>query len=401
MTSIRRAFALAATTGVLIVAVTSALSRFARPAHAGDSTPAHFIAHTIDTDLNGGYQVVIADLNHDGKPDIIALAGGLHELRWYENPGWQKHVIVSDIDAPINAAAFDVDGDGIPEIALAYGFSTVYAKSPGIIAILTHNGDPTAPWISKEIDRLPTSHRLRFADIDGNGKKVLVNFPLIGAHAVAPDYRDRVPLVMYRPGEWKRELIAEDSGVVHGILPVQWNGEPRESLLSGSFSGVFLQQFIAGQWTRTKLLDGDPDAWPKSGASDIVVGRLGKSGDERYLATIEPWHGNEIVVYRKSGGAWKRHVIDDTIADGHTIVVGDLDGDGNDEIVVGERAGKRSVYVYRLVNAAEDRWTKEALDDGGMAAAGCAVADLNGDKRLDVVCIGTATANLKWYENRE
>jgi hypothetical protein len=25
--------------------------------------------------------------------------------------------------------------------------------------------------------------------------------------------------------------------------------------------------------------------------------------------------------------------------------------------------------------------------------------DLNGDRRVDVVCIGTATANLKWYEN--
>ena len=34
-----------------------------------------------------------------------------------------------------------------------------------------------------------------------------------------------------------------------------------------------------------------------------------------------------------------------------------------------------------------------------MAGAGCAAADLNGDKRMDIVCIGTATANLKWYEN--
>ena len=34
---------------------------------------------------------------------------------------------------------------------------------------------------------MPTSHRLRFADIDGKGKKVLVNSPLIGAQAIAPD----------------------------------------------------------------------------------------------------------------------------------------------------------------------------------------------------------------------
>jgi hypothetical protein len=33
--------------------------------------------------------------------------------------------------------------------------------------------------------------------------------------------------------------------------------------------------------------------------------------------------------------------------------------------------------------------------------AGCAAADFNADKKMDIVCIGSAsaTANLKWYEN--
>ena len=34
-----------------------------------------------------------------------------------------------------------------------------------------------------------------------------------------------------------------------------------------------------------------------------------------------------------------------------------------------------------------------------IAAAACTVADLNGDGRLDIACIGSATHNLKWYEN--
>lgn len=53
--------------------------------------PVAFVEHTIATDLRGGYQVVVADLNHDGKPDVIALASGMSELVWYENPGWQRH----------------------------------------------------------------------------------------------------------------------------------------------------------------------------------------------------------------------------------------------------------------------------------------------------------------------
>ena len=31
--------------------------------------------------------------------------------------------------------------------------------------------------------------------------------------------------------------------------------------------------------------------------------------------------------------------------------------------------------------------------------SGCAVADFNNDKRIDLACIGASTANLKWYEN--
>src|SRR3981189_1584986 len=52
-----------------------------------------FVAHEISTGLRGGYQVVIADLNKDGRPDIIALASGVPDLVWYENPGWQRHVL--------------------------------------------------------------------------------------------------------------------------------------------------------------------------------------------------------------------------------------------------------------------------------------------------------------------
>ena len=184
-------------------------------AQAPVASPSAFTPHTIDTGLTGGYQVVIADLNRDARPDVIALASGLKELRWYENPSWTKHVLVTGLNRPINAAAHDLDGDGVPEIALAHEFSAVYATGLGVVSILTHQGDPTQPWSIKEIDRLPTSHRVRFADVEGNGKKVLVNFPLIGSQALAPAYRDRVPLVMYRPGNWAREVITDaDEGVV-------------------------------------------------------------------------------------------------------------------------------------------------------------------------------------------
>ena len=360
--------------------------------------PARFAEHTIATGLKGGYQVVVADLNHDGKPDLIALASGMPELVWYENPTWERHVIAGGFSRMINCAAWDTDGDGIPEIVLASGFSNEAKNSVGIVSVLHHDGDPRGKWNVTEIDRLTTSHRLRWADVDGNGKKVLVNAPLTGAHAEAPDYRDHTPLVFYRPGEWKRELIGDQNeGVVHGIYVIDWDGDGRDELLTASFVGIDLYKLGKdGQWTRTEIAKGDPAAWPKGGSSDVAAGRI---GGVRYLAAIEPWHGNRVAFYRQRGASWQRRVIDDALADGHTIVTADLNGDGNDEIIAGFRGGKHSVFIYYADDAHGERWSKRVLDDGGMAAAACSAADLNADGRIDVACIGAATANLKWYEN--
>ena len=364
-----------------------------RTAAAPSSEPG-FVAHEIATGLRGGYQVIAADLNHDGKPDLIALASGLPELVWYENPSWKRHVIGGGFKDLINVAAADVDGDGIPEIAVASAFSTNPRESAGIVALLTHGTDPTQPWTVREIDRAPASHRLRWYT-DRDGQRWLLNAPLAGATAQSPNYDGSTPIYAYRAPDWRREsLPSQEAGVVHAIEPI---GAPfcGGCVLSAGFAGIHRYDRSGGAWTQTLVASGDAAPVPKGGASDVGVGRL--QGGDYFIASIEPWHGNHVVVYRRNGTRTpSRQVIDTSVVDGHTLVTADLDGDGVDEIIVGQRGGSRSVWVYR---ANGPNWARSTLDDGGMAAAGCTTADLNGDSRIDVVCIGTATANLKWYEN--
>jgi hypothetical protein len=81
------------------------------------------------------------------------------------------------------------------------------------------------------------------------------------------------------------------------------------------------------------------------------------------------------------------------------LLTADLNHDGRDEIIAGYRGQGRSVYIYSAGDSKGRRWSRQVLDDGGIGAAGCAVGDLNGDGWPDVACIGTATTNLKWYEN--
>ena len=364
-------------------------------AQEGGAGGASFVAHTIDGDLTSGYQPVVADLNRDGRLDVIGLSTRIGELAWYENPGWERHVLTTGLSRSINAAARDLDGDGIPEIALAHEFGTTHASSLGILSLLTHAGDPTEPWRIREVDRTPTVHRIRWADADGTGRPVLVSAPLSGPAAEPPEYRDAVPVYWYRPDDWTRRTVTDaGQGVVHGLLVKPWRDAGGDAAFTASFSGVHVHRYLDGEWSRETVAAGDPAPWPASGASEVEVGRL---GERDFVATIEPWHGPQVVVYREEAGSWERQVIDE-IGSGHTIVTADFNGDGRDEIVTGDRGDTRRLYLYAATDAGGAAWSRRILDED-MSPSGCAVADLNGDARIDLICIGGRTANLKWYEN--
>jgi len=366
----------------------------ADPLQAGDLP--RFREQVVTRSIKLGYQLVSADLNRDGKTDLIAVDEQATELAWFENPTWTRHVLAEDVPRPLNAASWDVDADGVPEIVLAYRFDPHPEKSVGNVVLLKSGPDPRKPWTAREIDRVPTAHRVRWIDPQGNGNKVLLLGPVVGQR-FPPQEGDSVPIYLYRPGEWKRETISrEPGGVLHAIHPVSWDGSRREQLLTASYLGLHRLQFAADGWKATHLCSGDPRPWPLCGSSEV---RLGQLGEHRFLAVIEPWHGNQVVVYLPQEERWNRTVIEDQMENGHALAVGDLDGDGRDEIVSGFRGKGRQLSVHQAADPLGRRWHKTVLDDGGIAGADCLVEDLTGDGRPDIACIGASTGNVKLYEN--
>lgn len=359
--------------------------------------PLQFKEYTVTSGLKMGYQLVAADLNGDGRLDLIALDERGAELTWYEAPNWQRHVLAAPIERPINLECHDTNGDRIPECILALHFESSPEKSIGDVYLLTAGPDVRQPWTLREIDRVPTAHRIRWIDLNGDGKKVALLSPLVGAAARAPLFDTDTPVYLYRPGVWKRETVITNlHGVAHSVAPVRWKGK-RDSLLTASFQGLRLYTPTAkGLWPFVELTRGDPRPCPDCGSSEVRLGQLGKT---RMIVSIEPWHGNQVVVNLQHGKQWTRTVIEDQMLNGHALAVGDLDGDGRDEIVSGFRGKGYRLTLYRAEDPSGTKWSKQILDTR-IAAAECKIADFTGDSKPDIACIGASTGNVKLYVNQ-
>ena len=333
------------------------------------------VAHTIDAELAGGYQPVVVDLNRDGRLDVIGLSTRLDELAWYENPGWERHVMTTGITRAINAAARDLDGDGIPEVVLAHDFGTTHARSLGILTLLTHTGDPTDLWHAREVDRTPTVHRIRWADVDSTG-------PPGAGHGAALRPRGRaarvprrgagllVPAGRLDPPHGDRRRAGRGASWPAGEAVGRCGGRRR---VHGQLHGRARAPLRGRDWIREQVAAGDPAPWPESGASEVDTGRL---GERTFVTTIEPWHGPQVVVYVEDGDEWRRQVIDD-IGSGHTIVTADRrrrrarrDRD--------RRPGReRDALPLRRERCGGRRLVAADPRSDGMSPSGCDIAELS------------------------
>jgi len=372
--------------------------------------PAHFDRHEL-ADFPAGYQLATGDVNGDGKPDVIALSTDANRVDWFQNPTWQP-LPVARTPRNIDLAVHDLDGDGRAEIALASGFYFSESRRGGDVQWLSRPQQSGQPWQIHPIAADPVVHRLRWADLDGDGKVELLHAPIFGPGSRGN--RDPKPAHLWafrvpaNPADtpWKPWKIDETLTVLHGVHVADLDGDGRDEILTASYEGIFRFDFngsgASGHWKKARISAGaDPASsapGASRGASEVAPGKLNK---QPILAAIEPWHGNQVVVYTQSSSsdAWQRRVLDRSLKEGHALVVADLDGDGLDEIVAGWRAGGGGLRLYHAADASGERFTTTDLDPR-VAAECLVVADLNADRKPDLVVSAGRNNKILWYENR-
>jgi hypothetical protein len=350
--------------------------------------------------------VAVADLNNDGKPDIISAES------WYEAPNWTKHSL-RPIDATINYIdnfsdlPVDVDGDGWIDIVQVayYSQNLVWLKNPG---------KSGGPWTVSQIDSGSPNEFAILADLNNDGKK----------QEVLPEFtRLNVPLAWYeiQNGKWVKHVVS-DKSYGHGIGAGDVNGDGRTDILTPQgWLEAPADPRAEGLWTFHET-DWDVPAkqpginTPTSGNGRIEFGFMhvmDVNGDGRPDVITSLGHDYGVLWFeQRADSQWMRRMIDTTWSQAHASTLADINGDGQPDVVTGKRymahngtdPGEREplgLYWYEFRKAQPNgrggagpnvEWFRHIIDYGGRMGGGLqiAVADMDGDGDLDVVTAGKA-----------
>ena len=326
-----------------------------------------------------GYQprsVAAVDVNSDGKPDLVVAGGGSFGPGWVSvllgngDGTFQKPQTFRVGNDPHAVAAVDVNGDGIPDIIVA---------GDGGVSVLLGNGDGTFQN-AQTFAAGESPYAVAVADVNGDGKPDLVvanaNFgSLYGSVSV---------LLGNGNGSFQqpRSIATIRYPVSVVVADVNGDGKPDiivagrggASVLLGNGHGTFQKQLPV------LAAGGYPDS--------VAVADV--NGDGKPDLLFANRNNNDVSVLLGNGnGTFQNPKFISTGDKPYSLTVADVNGDGKPDILVANY-GDNNVSV--LLGASEDDAQKQQTFPVGKYPDSVAAADLNGDGKIDLV-----TANK--YDN--
>ncbi len=395
----------------IVMASGAALAVFGQQPATSASPPIQFRIQRIDDGQSE--TVALADVNRDGALDILSSES------WYEAPTWAKRPIrtipfTNNYVDNFSDLPVDVNGDGLVDLVQIAYFARriVWAQNPG---------QGGGAWTTHDIDAIGPTEFAFLVDLTNDGRAVEL-LPQFTAAAQAP-------LAWYelQNGAWTKRVVATQ-GYGHGIGAGDVNGDGRTDILtpqgwleaSADVRAAGVWTFHATDWLKPQIPIGQP---PASGAPPgsvpgpamppvrvefgfMHVIDLNEDGRKDVLTTMA--HSFGVLWFeQRANGTWAQHLIDNTWSRGHASALADLNGDGRLDFITGTRlAGRNAVeteplamHWYEYRPGPPVSWTRHAISAGGEAGGGLQIAagDIGGDGDVDLVSGGKSGVFL--YES--
>jgi len=344
-----------------------------------------FIKHVITSDfISEG--VAVADINRDGKTDIVAGA------YWFEAPSWEKHEIApgkkynpaTEFSNAFLNFSLDVNSDGWIDV--------IRISLPGEEAVWYENpGNRTAHWTMHMILLNAGNESPAFVDIDGDGRPdFLCNDPVakemvwMKSPSVAGDTL------------WQRHVIARgDTGTnryTHGLGFADMNADGKKDVI-----------ISRGWWENP----GDPSkaGW-RFHATNISedcsqIYALDANTDGKIDLVSASAHNYGIWWHERTGGengtiVWNHHLISNLFLQSHGLSMADINMDGQPDIITGKRYfahnGKDPgalepavLYWFEYKAGQHPAWVPHLIDDNSGVGLQVLVQDINTDNLPDII----------------
>jgi hypothetical protein len=122
--------------------------------------------HSVATE-SGATNIKAADVNRDGAPDVVASCGHGKGVLWFSGPAWTRHVIDAELRDPHALALGDFDLDGDIDVATA---------SFTAFVVRWYENDGTGNFTAHDIDtgNKQQTYDLKAKDLDGDGRLDLI-----------------------------------------------------------------------------------------------------------------------------------------------------------------------------------------------------------------------------------
>jgi len=390
-----------------------------------------WIKHTFAEGWADQIGITVADMNHDGRPDIVmAPAESAGRLSWFEAPAdpktgaWKEHVICADVDYVHTFKVADMNGDGALDIV----FGEMHQSSRKRVGVFLNQGD-SEHWRFQQVGQGGT-HNIRVADLgnDGdldiiganwsvwippaagqkrvfNGEDPLEIWENLGAHRGAGAVTAGRPLTV---AQWTYGLAddqrADNSKANRGAFGIDFgdlDGDGRVDIVSGGYFYRNPGGDITKRWPRITLPN-DPVTGKVLDAG-LLLSVTGSGPTRDVIAQALPnviWlHANDA-----RGESWTARVVAQmpppSHSNGRTMKLARIvPGHKQPDILL---TGGGGTYLMQIPDQPEaGPWpimkiTRTDYDE--QKAIG--LADIDGDGRLDLILgVGNGQPGIEWWRN--
>ncbi len=307
----------------------------------GRAAAQHVIFDQRIVDDTDSFQTSVfpADINGDGRIDVLAANAGSNLVRLYINNGdmptsFTQFTVTSSAQAPESVTAADINGDGEPDVLVAS-----YTDNK----VTWYRNDPESQGFDRFVidSNAPGAASAIAADVNGDGKLDVVAAAFNG-------------FVLY----WYRN---------NGANPPLFTKTP---ISTQSIPGI----------------------------TDVCAIDLDRDGDLDVVAAS--WTGT-IAWYENNGGTsptFTQRTIATDALNAFSVSAADLDGDGDLDVLSASHADDKLAW-YENDGGTPPQFTTHVISTGVDGAYDAIAADLDDDADVDIVAVDDFGAGVRWFEN--